>query len=215
LSENNATHNNKFNETLALVKTELEFEKQKLRLLTKSDGVYCEAVIVQNQNKIYTFDESNDTQNLIRITGAKVYQGNVIDDIYPFNNIGDLVVAVFRTGEEFATDLSKLNHDILDLKSKTTMRVLMQGIEKQGHEDYADLSSFVDQCVAKHVINEQGERTTFYGTVIEIYCLLLNLHGNDPVENAQLKVIFDFQEHHDVIDVNTLSEYIINYHSVG
>jgi hypothetical protein len=45
--------------------------------------------------------------------------------------------------------------------------------------------------------------------------LLLNLHGNVPLEKAQFKVIFDFQEHHDVVDVKTLLEYITNYCRVG
>jgi hypothetical protein len=101
LSENNTTHNNEFNETLTLVNTELEFEKQKLRLLMKSDGIFYEAVIVQNQNKVYTFDKSDNSQKLINFTCARVYQGNVIDDIYSINSIEDLVVAVFRrTGEK-------------------------------------------------------------------------------------------------------------------
>jgi hypothetical protein len=83
------------------VKTELEFEKQKLRLLMKSDGIFYEAVIVQNQNKVYTFDKSDNSQKLINFTGARVYQGNVIDDIYSINSIEDFVVAVFRrTGEK-------------------------------------------------------------------------------------------------------------------
>jgi hypothetical protein len=101
LSENNTTHNNEFNETLTLVNTELEFEKQKLRLLMKSDGIFYEAVIVQNQNKVYTFDKSDNSQKLINFTCARVYQGNVIDDIYSINSIEGLVVAVFRrTGEK-------------------------------------------------------------------------------------------------------------------
>jgi hypothetical protein len=54
LSENNVVHNNKFNAALILLKSELEFEKQKLRLLTKSNGVYFGAVIVQDHNKTYT-----------------------------------------------------------------------------------------------------------------------------------------------------------------
>jgi hypothetical protein len=95
LSENNAAHNNKSNETLTLVKTELEFEKQKLRMLTKSDGVFYEAVIVSNQNKVYYFEEDNNS--LLKFIGVKTYQGEWYqnddrDEIFPVNNIGDLVI---------------------------------------------------------------------------------------------------------------------------
>jgi hypothetical protein len=45
--------------------------------------------------------------------------------------------------------------------------------------------------------------------------LLLNPYGNNPVEKVQFKVIFAFQEHHDVIDVNNLSEYVTRYRTVG
>jgi hypothetical protein len=93
------------------------------------------------------------------------------------------------------------------------MRVIMQDIGKEGYVDYTDLSSFVDWCVAKYN-NEQGGRSTIYGTVIEVNCLLLNLHGNDPVEKAQFKIKFDNQEHQDVVDVETLSEYVTNYRTV-
>jgi hypothetical protein len=34
---------------------------------------------------------------------------------------------------------------------------------------------------------------------------------NDPVEKAQFKVIFDFQEHHYVMDVHTMLENIMSY----
>jgi histidinol phosphatase-like enzyme len=67
LSENNVAHDNKFKETLTLKETELEFEKQKLTLLTRSDGVFYEVFIVQNQNKVYTLDISGNTCNVIKL----------------------------------------------------------------------------------------------------------------------------------------------------
>jgi histidinol phosphatase-like enzyme len=67
LSENNVAHDNKFKETLTLKETELEFEKQKLTLLTRSDGVFYEVFIVQNQNKVYTLDISGNTCNAIKL----------------------------------------------------------------------------------------------------------------------------------------------------
>jgi hypothetical protein len=148
--------------------------------------------LCREPNKVYILNESDDAQKLIKFTGARVHQGNVIDHIYPINNIGDLVVAVFKTREETATDLSELIHDsvLLNLQSKTTMRVLIQEIGKQGFEDYADFSSFLDQCAVKHVTNEQGEKMTFFGTFVEVYLLLLNLHGNDPVEKLQFKITY-------------------------
>jgi hypothetical protein len=70
-------------------------------------------------------------------------KGNAIDDIYAYNNIGDLVSAVFYLGETRATDLSGCKKVLLELRSYPSMRVLAQDIGKQGHEDYADLSSFL------------------------------------------------------------------------
>jgi hypothetical protein len=52
LSENNATHYNQFNETLALVQSELDYNKQKLRVLTNSCGVYYEAQVKQDRLSI-------------------------------------------------------------------------------------------------------------------------------------------------------------------
>jgi hypothetical protein len=42
-----------------------------------SDGVFYEAVIVQNQNKVFTFDESDYAWKFIKFTGAQIYQGNM------------------------------------------------------------------------------------------------------------------------------------------
>ncbi len=148
MSENNAAHNNKSNETLTLVKTELEFEKQKLRMLTKSDGVFYEAVIVSNQNKVYYFEEDNNS--LLKFIGVKTYQGEWYqnddrDEIYPVNNIGDLVVAVYESNEEIASDISgTAGSTNFNFKMNGEMRVIMQDIGKEGYVDYTDLSSFVD-----------------------------------------------------------------------
>jgi hypothetical protein len=59
LSKNNAAHSNKFNVTVILLKSKLNFEEQKLRFLIKSDGVCYEVVVVQDQNKTYTFIYNN------------------------------------------------------------------------------------------------------------------------------------------------------------
>ncbi len=61
-------------------------------------------------------------------------QGNVIDEIYPFNNIDDLVSAVFYPGQARATDLSDHNHVLLELKPNQCMRTLVQDIGKQGFD---------------------------------------------------------------------------------
>ncbi len=34
-------------------------------------------------------------------------------------------------------------------------------------------------------------------------------------KKAQFKINFDFQEHHDIVDVDTLSEYIANYRKLS
>ena len=57
LSDNNDEQIQQFNQSLKLLKTELEFEEQKLRMLTKSDGVFYEASFIQSKNKTYNFDK--------------------------------------------------------------------------------------------------------------------------------------------------------------
>jgi hypothetical protein len=141
---NNRAQNNAFNETLTLLKTKLKFEEQKLWLFMKSDGVFFEAVIVQNPSKIYTFDESGNDQNLIKFNGVKDSQGNIIDDIYTFNNISDLSFCSFISRRSKSDELSGLNRVLLELRSNQSMRGLVQEIGKQGHEDFANLSSSVD-----------------------------------------------------------------------
>jgi hypothetical protein len=187
-------------------------------MLTKSDGVFYEAVLVSNRNKIYEFEEDNN--NLLKFIGVRNYQGEWYqnddrDEIFPVNNIGDLVVAVYKSNEEIATDIiGNIGGTNINFKMKGKMRVIMQDIGKEGHVDYTDLSSFVDRRVAKYN-NEQGGRATIYGTVIEFNRVLLNLHGNDPVEKAQFIIKFDNQEQNDVVDVEKLSEYVMNYCIVG
>jgi hypothetical protein len=75
LRENNATHNNQFNETLTLVQSELDYNKQKLRVLTNSCGVYYEAEVGQDHNKRFQFEISNHGQNVIQLTGVVDGQG--------------------------------------------------------------------------------------------------------------------------------------------
>ncbi len=60
LSGNNDEHIQQFNQSLKLLKTELEFEEQKLRMLTKSDGVFYEASFIQSETKTYNFDKCGE-----------------------------------------------------------------------------------------------------------------------------------------------------------
>jgi hypothetical protein len=149
------------------------------------------------KNKTYTFDVSSDACTMIKFTSVVDSQGNVSKDIYPFQNIGDLVVGDFYQGvtaaidlytkDKFECDPGLCNCKLLELRSETSMRVLLQDIGHQGRDDDDDLSSFVGfvgQCVAKYVTNEQQERSIVYGAVEEVFHSVLNLHGNDSVQKA-------------------------------
>jgi hypothetical protein len=46
---------------------------------------------------------------LIKFTGCQDVNGNDIYDISPFNNIGDIVSAMFESGQKEANDVS--NYD--------------------------------------------------------------------------------------------------------
>jgi hypothetical protein len=53
---------------------------------------------------------------LIKFTGCHDVNGNDIDDIYPFNNIGDIVSAMFESGQVYAyyaNDIINSNPDIV------------------------------------------------------------------------------------------------------
>jgi len=60
LSDNNDEQIQQFNQSLKLLKMELEFEEQKLRMLTKSDGVFYEASFNQSETKTYNFDKCGE-----------------------------------------------------------------------------------------------------------------------------------------------------------
>jgi tRNA G10 N-methylase Trm11 len=60
LSDNNDEHIQQFSQSLKLLKMEWEFEEQKLRKLTKSDGVFYEASFIQSENKTYNFDKCSE-----------------------------------------------------------------------------------------------------------------------------------------------------------
>ena len=60
LSGNKDDQIQQFNQSLKLLKTELEFEEQKLRMLTKSDGVFYEASFIQIETKSYKFDKCGE-----------------------------------------------------------------------------------------------------------------------------------------------------------
>jgi hypothetical protein len=51
-SDNNDKQIQQFNQLLKLLKRELEFEEQKLRMLTKSDGVFYEASFIHKKPKL-------------------------------------------------------------------------------------------------------------------------------------------------------------------
>jgi hypothetical protein len=53
--------------------------------------------------------------------------------------------------------------------------------------------------------------TDVYGTVINVHCKVLNPHGNDPLEKAEFTICFDSQENLEIVDVNIMSEYVMNY----
>jgi len=42
----------------------LEFEEQKLRMVTKSDGVFYEASFIQSETKTYNFDKSGEDKEV-------------------------------------------------------------------------------------------------------------------------------------------------------
>jgi len=151
---------------------------------------------------------------LIKFTGCQDVNGNDIDDISPFNNIGDIVSAMFESGQVYAIDVSNCDPDIVieELRSNNPINLVVQDIGKEGHEDYSDLSSFVDRPVMKQVASEPNVVVTdVYGTVIQVHRKELNLHGNVPVEKAEFTICFDSQVNLEIVDVNTMSEYIMNY----
>ncbi len=94
LNANRALHNNALEESITWLTTEMEFQRQKLRLLTKSDGVFYMATVIQRPSKTYKFVIDDDLK-LIRFIGCNHRNGKVVDDISPSNNIGDLVSGVF------------------------------------------------------------------------------------------------------------------------
>jgi hypothetical protein len=53
--------------------------------------------------------------------------------------------------------------------------------------------------------------TDVYGTVVNVDLKELNPHGNDSVEKAEFTICFDSQANLEISDVNTMSEYIMNY----
>ena len=64
----------------------------------------------------------------------------------------------------------------------------------------------------RQVASEPNEVVTdVYGTVVKVHRKELNPHGNDPVEKAEFTICFDSQAKLKIVDVNTLSEYIMNY----
>jgi hypothetical protein len=151
---------------------------------------------------------------LIKFTGCQDVNGNNINDISPFNNIGDIVSAMFESGQVYANDIINCDPDIVikELRSNNRISLVVQDIGKEGHEDYSDLRSFVDRPVMKQVASEPNEVVTdVYGTVVKVHCKEINPHGNVPVEKAESTIRFDTQANLEIIDVNTMSEYVMNY----
>ena len=151
---------------------------------------------------------------MIKFTGCQDVNGNDIDDISPFNNIGDIVSAMLESGQVYANDIINCDPEIVieELRSNNPINLVVQDIGKEGHEDYSDLSSFLDRPVMKQVASEPNEVVTdVYGTVVKVHRKELNPHGNDPVEKAEFTICFDSQAKLEIVDVNTMSEYIMNY----
>jgi hypothetical protein len=151
---------------------------------------------------------------LIKFTGCQDVNGNDIDDISPFNNIGDIVSAMFESGQVYANDIINCDPEIVieELRSSNPISLVVQDIGKDGHEDYSDLSSFVDRPVMKQVASAPNEVVTdVYGTVVKVHRKELNPHGNDPVEKAEFTICFDSQVNLEIVDVNTMLDYIMNY----
>jgi hypothetical protein len=57
---------NNSNQLLKLLKTEFEFEEQKLRILTKSDGVFYEASFNQSKTKTYNFGKCGEGKDITK-----------------------------------------------------------------------------------------------------------------------------------------------------
>jgi hypothetical protein len=151
---------------------------------------------------------------LINFTGCQDVNGNDINDTSPFNNIGDIVSAMFESGQVYAIDVSNSDPDIVieELQSNNPISLVVQDIGKEENEDYSDLSSFVNRPVMKQVASEPNEVVTdVYGTVFNVHHKELNPHGNDPVEKAEFTICFNSQANLEIIDVNIMSEYIMNY----
>jgi hypothetical protein len=151
---------------------------------------------------------------LIKFTGCQDVNGNDINDISPFNNIRDIASAMFKSGRVYANDIINCDPDIVieELRSNNPISLVVQDIGKEGHKDYSDLSSFVDRPIMKQVASEPNEvKTNVYGTAVKIHCKELNPHGNDPVEKAEFTICFNSQANLEIVDVNTMSEYVMNY----
>ena len=64
----------------------------------------------------------------------------------------------------------------------------------------------------KQVTNEPNEVViNVYGTVVNVYRKELNPHGNDPVKKAEFTIRFDSQANLEIVDVNIMPEYVMNY----
>jgi tRNA G10 N-methylase Trm11 len=66
LSDNNDEQIQQFNQSLKLLKMELEFEEQKPRKLTRSDGVFYEASFIQSETKTYNFDKCGEGKDITK-----------------------------------------------------------------------------------------------------------------------------------------------------
>jgi hypothetical protein len=114
---------------------------------------------------------------------------------------------MFESGQVYNPDIV-----IEELRSNNPISLVVQDISKEGHKDFSDLSSFVDCPIMKQVTNEPSKvLTNVYGTVVKVHRKELNPHGIDPVEKAEFMIRFDSQANLEIIDVNTMSEYVMNF----
>jgi len=107
------------------------------------------------------------------------------------------MLVIFELGWVAADDFDNYEPDIFiaQLWSIKTIKIIVQDIGKEGHNDCSDLSSFINRHILKHVTNEPDVVVTdVYGTVVNVYCKVLSPHENDPVEKAEFMIHFDSQE---------------------
>ncbi len=68
---------------------------------------------IQTLTKKFIIHYTHLDNKLIKFTGCQDVNANDINDISPFNNIGDIVSAMFKSGQVKAIDVSNCDPDIV------------------------------------------------------------------------------------------------------